>query len=131
MVTRNILQERDALNDTPAMKVLLVDFAAHGEMVALLTNSFNQPMSVEYCKSDALSLRLLNSLMPDCVVFALLGHNMDAHQVIERLEAIRYTGAILVLGPVLLFPDMVKAELQKLGPGKRLTLTTPSPPQSE
>ncbi len=80
---------------------------------------------VDQANFAQLDLALLRRFCPDRVMLPLLARNHDAIQVIERLEALGYRGAITVIGPSLPHPRMVERELRSLGPGVRLVLLTP------
>lgn len=68
---------------------------------------------------------LLAQLAPDQVLLPLLSPDHDATMVIERLQALGYTGLITVVSLPLPNARMVETELRALGPGARLTLLTP------
>jgi len=103
----------------PALRVLVLD------MLPSLTALLPPGAVLTEAESDDLTATLLATLRPDRVLLPLMGRGHDAMQVIERLEALGYTGAITVLAPTLPHPRMVERELRSIGPGDRLILLTP------
>jgi hypothetical protein len=82
------------------------------------------PQAVQRASAD-LCAALLADLAPERIVLPLFAGPCDAMTVIEQLQALHYTGKIVVIAPPLPRPDLVERELRAAGPGARLTLVTP------
>ena len=80
---------------------------------------------VTHCRLAQLSPALLRDLAPTTVVMPLFAAVHDALTMVERLEALGYTGRILVIAPHLPRPQLVERELRAAGPGPRLQLVSP------
>lgn len=68
---------------------------------------------------------LLARLRPVRVILPLLARTHDALAVVQRLEALGYTGQVTVIAPSLPDPRMVERELRSHGPGARLDVLSP------
>ncbi len=69
------------------------------------------PVSVQF---SALEQKLVSSIAPSKVVMPLMARGFDATEVIERLEACGYQGAVWVLSPKLPNRRMVERELRSM-----------------
>ena len=72
-----------------------------------------------------LGAALLDELKPTVVVMPLFYLDQDAMTVVEALQAMGFSGRILVIAPQLPRPALVERELRAAGPGERLTLVSP------
>ena len=72
-----------------------------------------------------LDAELLARLQPVQVILPLLARDHDALAVVQRLEALGFTGRLIVIAPSLPNPRMVERELRSHGPGTRLQVLTP------
>lgn len=72
-----------------------------------------------------LTAALLAEVTPAVVIMPLFAPEHDALSMIEALEALAFTGRIMVVAPALPRPKLVERELRAAGPGERLTLVTP------
>ena len=72
-----------------------------------------------------LTAALLTQIDATVIVMPLFSADHDALSMIEALQALGFTGRILVIAPALPRPALVERELRAAGPGTRLTLVTP------
>ncbi len=80
---------------------------------------------VVHCRFDALTAALLHQIAPSTIVMPLFAADHDALTMVEALEALHFTGRILVIAPHLPRPQLVERELRAAGPGPRLLLVSP------
>ena len=81
--------------------------------------------NVVHCRFDQLTAARLAEIAPTTIVLPLFAAEHDALFMVEALEALHFTGRILVMAPHLPRPQLVERELRAAGPGARLLLVSP------
>lgn len=102
----------------PPRSVLVIDAP---EALPLI-EALDPPPRVLAIRFRQLGVGLLALAQPDCVALPLLRPGFDALEVIEKLQALGYTGHICAFAPPLPDPDLVAAELQQAAAGLPLRL---------
>lgn len=106
------------------VRMLLLDLEQGGEAGTILAGLEHDVIHARFAALDA---AFLQEIAPACIVFPLFSRGHDAIQVIERLDELVYSQAMIVLARALPRPAMVESELRSLGPGSRLTLIVLGP----
>lgn len=109
-----------ALPRIAAEQILALDctlLSAHAGVIPL--------EGVNHHTFNALTAEMLAKLAPTVVIMPLFTTEHDALAMVEALEALSFTGRIVVMAPALPNPKLVERELRAAGPGVRLTLVTP------
>ena len=104
-------------DNAPALRILALD-------VLMSLRDSLPPGHITAARYEQLDAALLARIMPEQVLLPLFSPPHDATLVIERLQALGYSGRITVVSHPLPDARMVERELRTLGPGSRLNVLT-------
>lgn len=105
---------------TPRLRPLVLALELPGALGIVATRM--PGASVILAGGAALGQSMLDEVQPDMVVCGLFGGKLDAVQVLARLAALRFDGALLVVTPPLPAADGVVDELREAAGGRSVTL---------
>lgn len=119
----------DDTGDAAPPVLLAVDVRGRADALlsrlAALAGQPEQAARLVHVGSLGLTADLLARLLPDAVIVPLFGPWSDALDLAERLQALGYRGALLVLAPPLPDRALVLRELTGAAPGLQVRLLMP------